>query len=71
MILSPNCLLSVSLIQEVSLFQANRIQGVHTWNLAGNLGGVGIVLHNGAGRVQDAYLDCARATPNYAARARS
>jgi len=49
---------------------ANRIQGVHTWNLAGNLGGVGIVLHNGAGRVQDAYLDCARATPN-AALARS
>ena len=38
---------------------ANRIQGVHTWNLAGAQGGTGILLHHGAGRVQDAYLDYA------------
>ena len=35
---------------------ANRIQGVHTWNLAGSSGGIGILLDNGAGRVQDAYI---------------
>jgi len=38
---------------------ANRIQGVHTWNLSGNQGGYGIVLWGGAGRVQQSYLDFA------------
>ena len=38
---------------------ANRLQGVHTWNLMGSQGGVGIVLHNGAGRVEQSYLDYA------------
>jgi hypothetical protein len=38
---------------------ANRLQGVHTWNLAGSSGGTGILLHGGSGRVQDAYLDYA------------
>ena len=38
---------------------ANRLQGVHCWNLAGSQGGTGIVLHGGSGRVQDAYLDYA------------
>lgn len=38
---------------------ANRLQGVHTWNLAGSSGGTGILLHTGSGRVQDAYLDYA------------
>jgi hypothetical protein len=38
---------------------ANRLQGVHTWNLAGSSGGTGILLHSGSGRVQDAYLDYA------------
>ena len=30
---------------------ANRIQGVHTWNLVGSQGGYGIVLNQGGGRV--------------------
>eukprot|EP00039_Didymoeca_costata_P012854 m.187226 g.187226 ORF g.187226 m.187226 type:complete len:520 (-) comp15603_c1_seq2:1431-2990(-) len=38
---------------------ANRLQGVHTWNLAGSDGGIGIVLHSGAGRVEQCYLDYA------------
>lgn len=38
---------------------ANRIQGVHTWNLMGKEGGFGIVLHHGVGRVQQCYLDYA------------
>lgn len=38
---------------------ANRLQGVHTWNLAGSDGGFGIVLHTGVGRVQQCYLDYA------------
>jgi hypothetical protein len=38
---------------------ANRIQGVHTWNLAGQSGGYGIVLWKGSGRVQQSYLDYA------------
>ena len=38
---------------------ANRLQGVHTWNLAGNRGGTGIRLHKGSGRVQQCYLDYA------------
>ena len=28
---------------------ANRLEGVHTWNLAGHAGGVGILLHTGSG----------------------
>lgn len=35
------------------------MQGVHTWNLMGSAGGIGIVLWNGAGRVQQCYLDYA------------
>eukprot|EP00041_Stephanoeca_diplocostata_P019562 m.424050 g.424050 ORF g.424050 m.424050 type:complete len:533 (+) comp21336_c1_seq6:53-1651(+) len=38
---------------------ANRIQGVHTWNLVGNEGGIGILLQKGSGRVQQSYLDYA------------
>jgi hypothetical protein len=38
---------------------ANRIQGVHTWNLAGSRGGTGILLQKGTGRVQQSYLDYA------------
>jgi len=38
---------------------ANRLEGVHTWNLAGAAGGVGILLHTGSGRVQNCYLDYA------------
>ena len=38
---------------------ANRLQGVHTWNLMGSEGGVGIVLHSGSGRVEQSYLDYA------------
>ena len=38
---------------------ANRLQGVHTWNLVGSQGGVGIVLHTGSGRVEQSYLDYA------------
>ena len=38
---------------------ANRIQGVHTWNLAGSSGGTGILLYKGSGRVQQCYLDYA------------
>eukprot|EP00040_Diaphanoeca_grandis_P024417 m.134151 g.134151 ORF g.134151 m.134151 type:complete len:518 (-) comp29723_c0_seq1:297-1850(-) len=38
---------------------ANRIQGVHTWNLNGHDGGTGILLHGGTGRVQQCYLDYA------------
>jgi hypothetical protein len=38
---------------------ANRIQGVHTWNDAGSQGGVGILLQQGGGRVQQCYLDYA------------
>jgi hypothetical protein len=38
---------------------ANRIQGVHTWNMAGAQGGSGIILHQGGGRVQQCYLDYA------------
>ena len=36
---------------------ANQISGVHTWNLATNLGGVGIKLVKGNGKVIDSYLD--------------
>ena len=35
---------------------ANRLQGVHVWNLKGSAGGTGIRLHGGSGRVQQAYL---------------
>lgn len=38
---------------------ANRLQGVHTWNLAGSHGGTGIRLHKGSGRVNNCYLDYA------------
>ena len=38
---------------------ANRLQGVHTWNLAGAQGGTGIHLHTGTGRVSQCYLDYA------------
>eukprot|EP00947_MAST-08B_sp_MAST-8B-sp1_P000361 g361.t1 len=38
---------------------ANRLQGVHTWNLAGSAGGTGIRLHSGSGRVEQSYLDYA------------
>lgn len=38
---------------------ANRLLGVHTWNLAGSAGGTGILLNGGSGRVQDCYLDYA------------
>lgn len=38
---------------------ANRLQGVHTWNLAGTQGGTGIRLHSGRGRVEQCYLDFA------------
>ena len=38
---------------------ANRLQGVHTWNLAGSDGGTGIRLHSGRGRVEQCYLDFA------------
>ena len=38
---------------------ANRLQGVHTWNLKGSSGGYGIVLWKGSGRVQQSYLDYA------------
>ena len=38
---------------------ANRLQGVHTWNLAGSRGGTGIRLHKGSGRVLQCYLDYA------------
>jgi hypothetical protein len=38
---------------------ANRIQGVHTWNLKGSSGGIGILLFKGSGRVQQCYLDYA------------
>lgn len=48
----------------VSQNGANRLQGVHAWNLAGKSGGVGIELGNAwggpsGGRVQDSYLDYA------------
>lgn len=36
---------------------ANQLQGVHTWNLATNLGGTGIILESGQGRVVNCYLD--------------
>ena len=38
---------------------ANRLQGVHTWNMAGSSGGTGIRLHSGSGRVEQSYLDYA------------
>ena len=38
---------------------ANRIKGVHTWNLKGSSGGIGILLYKGSGRVQQCYLDYA------------
>jgi len=41
---------------------ANRLQGVHTWNLMGSHGGTGILLHGGGGRVEQCYLDYAPLT---------
>jgi len=48
----------------VSVSGANRLQGVHAWNLAGSAGGTGIEIGNhwggpSGGRVQNSYLDYA------------
>lgn len=36
---------------------ANQLQGVHTWNLMTTMGGIGILLESGGGKVIDSYLD--------------
>ena len=49
-----------------SVNKAHRLQGVHTWNLAGHSGGIGILLNaapwggTAGGRVQNCYLDFAQ-----------
>jgi hypothetical protein len=35
----------------------NQITGAHTWNLATDKGGMGILIENGSGKVVDSYLD--------------
>ena len=42
-----NVIIFSSLVGVNSSNSANRIQGVHTWNLVGKAGGIGILLHGG------------------------
>ena len=55
----PPCALFSGKVGVNSTNGANRLQGVHTWNMAGSSGGTGIRLHSGSGRVEQSYLDYA------------